>query len=164
MLPNQVNSPLIGHPGMQPGMMPQQHPPNQVDTAQSIPGLSNPEHGRMWQQIQHNQRIAQLQQQVGREIGGGGPMNQQVSTPPARLPRFPLSTSPACTPCVLARPAPPRRGAFPPIYTAIRLHFCPHFDPIRTGHPPARYSGYSPAYVIVRDGCLDRRLSFFSSL
>ncbi|THH26990.1 hypothetical protein EUX98_g7197 [Antrodiella citrinella] len=75
MLPNQFNPAFVGQQGLQPGMLQQQHSPNQVDTTQSVPGLSNPEQ-RIWQQMQQNARIAQFRQQMGGEMAGG-PVNQQ---------------------------------------------------------------------------------------
>lgn len=149
MLPNQFNSGFVGQQGMQPGMLPQQHPSNQVDTTQSVPGLPNPEHGRMWQQLQHNQRLAQFRQPMGGEMGGGH-ANQQVSIGPLLFPRFPLSTSHCLALCLYP---------FPHTFTRrISLSMRSVFFPFLCIQSPQHIiSGLFLPYGIVATYCLCHR-------
>lgn len=147
MLPNQFNSGFVGQQGMQPGMLPQQHPSNQVDTTQSVPGLPNPEHGRMWQQLQHNQRLAQFRQPMGGEMGGGH-ANQQVSVGPLLLPRFPLSTSHCLAYCLYPFPHTVTRRIFGCL-CVVFSHF--------SVYSPRSISGLFLLYGIVATYCLCHR-------
>ena len=61
------------HPGFNPAMLSQQQQQQmqQVDAQATIGGLQNPEHGRMWQQMQ----------QQHRNTFGGGMLNGQSINP-----------------------------------------------------------------------------------